>query len=112
MPHWVWVVDTTTGHRFDVDQRSLRHGLARLDDPRYPDLKGPMARHRRPKHHVGKDGKPAPYVHGETEFDDRDDDAPRDRRPDAPSPTGGKPTGKTRTSNPAASSADTPRSEK
>lgn len=72
MPHWVWVVDTTTGHRFDIDKTALRHGLEPVNDPRYPDLTGPLARPRRSKHFVGKDGKPGTYVHRETPFDDQD----------------------------------------
>lgn len=59
MATWVRVRDTATGHQFDVDERSLRYGLERLNDERYPDLTGRMARPRPPRTFVGKDGRAA-----------------------------------------------------
>lgn len=73
MPHWVWVVDTATGHRMDRDIRALGRGFEPLHDPRYPDRIGPNAQPRPTKHYLGKDGKPAAYVHGESRFPDQDE---------------------------------------
>lgn len=59
MPTWIRVRDTSTGHEFDIDARSLRAGMEPLDDQRYPDLSGPGKQPRPPKHFVGKGGEPA-----------------------------------------------------
>jgi hypothetical protein len=59
VPTWIRVRDTSTGHETDIDERSMRHGLEPLNDPRYPNLTGAGATPRPPKHFRAKDGKPA-----------------------------------------------------
>jgi hypothetical protein len=57
MPTYIWVVDDTTKHAYDVDERCLRPGMTPVKG--YPPNFGPSARPRRPKHFVAKDGRPA-----------------------------------------------------
>lgn len=57
---WIRVKDTSTGHEYDVQERSLRSGMEPVKD--YPVHTGP--RPRATKHYVGKDGLPRKYVHG------------------------------------------------
>jgi hypothetical protein len=58
MPTYIWVTDDTTGHQYDVDERTLRPGMTPVKG--HPPNSGPGARPRQPKHRVGKDGKAAP----------------------------------------------------
>lgn len=85
MPTWIRVRDTSTGHETDIDERSMRHGLEPLNDPRYPDLTGPGATPRPPKHFVGKGGEPATPRDAAPPGDQADPDAtatdPADQTP-------------------------------
>lgn len=57
---WIRVRDTSTGHEYDVQERSLRAGMEPIKD--YPEHTG--ANPRPTKHYVGKDGLKRKYVHG------------------------------------------------
>ncbi|MDG4792014.1 hypothetical protein O7626_40070 [Micromonospora sp. WMMD1102] len=61
---WIWVEDTTTGHRFDVDHRQVdrlvQEGSVVLVEG-YPVNEGPNAQPRRPKHATGLDGEPRQF---------------------------------------------------
>lgn len=58
MPEWVRVRDESTRHEYDVEASTLpRAGLTVIEG--YPENKGPGAKARPAKPHVGKDGQPA-----------------------------------------------------
>lgn len=57
MPNYIRVKDDATGHEYDVDEVSLRHGMTPIDG--YPENSGPSARPRPAKHFTAKDGTPA-----------------------------------------------------
>lgn len=58
MPTWIRVRDNDTGDEFDIDPRSFRQGMTRVDG--YPIVKGPGARPRPAKLRVNKDGTRQP----------------------------------------------------
>jgi len=50
---WIWVEDTATGHRYDVDHRRVAHLVAASAVQvvhGYPPNEGPNVHPRRPKH--------------------------------------------------------------
>lgn len=58
---WIWVEDTTTGHRYDVDHRRVdqlvQRNAVRIVEG-YPANEGPDARPRPAKHATGLGGEP------------------------------------------------------
>lgn len=57
---WIRVRDTSTGHEYDVQERSIRSGMERVAGVEVHT--GP--RPRPTKHYTGKDGLPRKYTHG------------------------------------------------
>lgn len=65
MPKWIRVRDESTGHEFDVSERSMGEGiegLVPLNHTDYPDLEGPGARPRPARTRVTKNGKAAARI--------------------------------------------------
>lgn len=58
MPTWIRVRDDVTGDEFDVNERSLRRGMTRVEG--YPERSGPGARPRPAKLRVAKNGTRIP----------------------------------------------------
>lgn len=61
MPTFIRVRDKSTGHTYDIDERSFREDKhLKINAPKqYPDLTGPGARPRPAKHRTDKAGQPA-----------------------------------------------------
>ena len=59
VPTWIRVTDRDTGHQYDVAGAAFRpEAHLKVNAPKqYPDLYGPGARPRRPKHRVTKGGQ-------------------------------------------------------